>query len=131
MDELAAPGGRGVAEVAVGSPGLPGLSTPHSSLKGWKVPAFPPGPHTKLPWGRQAFNPPSAEEGKGGTGMLAVYGGRDPPGEPRGGEGKHLCSCDAEAVFVFPGGPDSAGRGCSGRVIRGRAMSLPSYGQER
>lgn len=73
--------------MAVGSPGLAGPSTPRSSLKGWagRVPAFPPAPHTKLPWGRQAFNPPSSEEGKGGTGMLAVLGGS---AIPRGGEGK-------------------------------------------
>lgn len=115
----------------MGSPGLPSLSTPHSSLKGWKVPAFPPGPHTEVPWGRQAFNPPRAEEAKGEQGCSQCKEEATPPGEPPSGEGKHPCSCDAEAVFVLPGGSGSAGQGCSGRVIRGRAVSLPSYGQER
>lgn len=53
---------------------LPGFSALCSSLKGWarRVPALSPAPHTRLPWGRQAFSPPSAEKGKGGTGMLSA-----------------------------------------------------------
>lgn len=90
VDELAAPGGRGAAGVAVGSPGLPGPSTPHSSLKGWarQVPALPPAPHARLPWGRQAFTQPARRSAKEGQGCSQCKGAARPAGA---GKGKHHC----------------------------------------
>lgn len=100
---------------AVGSPRLPGLSTLYSSLKGWarQVPALSPAPHTRLPWGGQAFSPPSAGKGKGGTGMFSVQGGSATPrGSPE--------NTSVRAVFALPGVPfSSMGQGCSGGAIRG------------